>query len=57
MIPGNSGSSGRIGGNPVTSCRDSVGDGGFSGVVSLDAVTPVARETLLSAWAVSSSWI
>ena len=31
----------------MTSCRDSVGDGGSANVVSLNAVTPVARETLL----------
>ena len=55
MIPGNSGSSRRIGGNPVTSCRDSGGDSGFTGVDSLDAVTPVVRETLLSVWTVSVS--
>ena len=51
MIPGSSRSSRRIGGNPVTSCRDSGGDSGSTSVDSLEAVTtPVARETLLGAW-------
>ena len=57
MIPGNSGSSRRIGGTPVPSCRDSGGDVGFTSVDSLEAVTPVARDTLLSVWAVSSSGV
>ena len=57
MIPGSSGSSGRIGGNPITLCRDSDGEGGLTGVEILDAVTPIARETLLGAQAVTSSAI
>ena len=55
MIPGSSRSSRRIGGNPVTSCRDSGGDSGSTSVDSLEAVTPVVRETLLGAQTVSVS--
>ena len=46
-----------MGGNPVTSCRDSGGDGVLTSVVVSDAVTPVVRETLLGAWTCSSSGI
>ena len=44
-----------MGSNPITSCRDSGGDGVLTGVGFSDAVTPVARETLLGAWTNSSS--
>ena len=55
-MPGSSGNS-SSGPGSGTSWSDSGGDGGSTGVVSLDAVTPVARETLLGAWAISSSGI
>ena len=41
-------------GSPITSCRDSGGDGVLTGVGFSDAVTPVARETPLGAWTCSS---
>ena len=57
MIPGSSGNSGRMGGGRGTSWSYSCGDGDVSGVENPDAVTLVARETLLSAQAVSSSGV
>ena len=40
MIPGNSGSSGSVGGGNRTLCKDPRGDGVLTGVGSLNAVTP-----------------
>ena len=57
MIPGSSGNSGRMGGGRGTSQSSSSGDGDGSSVEYPDAVTPVARETLLGAWAVISSGV
>ena len=46
-----------MGGGRGTSQSSSCEDGDGSGDVNPDAVTPVARETLLGAWAVSSSGV
>ena len=46
-----------MGGNPITWCRDSGGNGVLTSVVFSDAVTPVARKKLLGAWTCSSSEI
>ena len=56
-IPGSSGNLGRMGGDRGTSRSSSGGDGDGSGNVNPVAVTPVARETLLGTWAVSSSGV
>ena len=56
-IPGSSGNLGRMGGGKGTSQSSSWGDGDGSGDENPDAVTPVARDTLLGAWAVSSSGV
>ena len=40
-----------------TSWSSSCGDGDGSGNENPDAVTPVARDTLLGVWAVSSSGV
>ena len=48
VIASNSGSSGSRGGRPVTSWRDSGGDGVGAQVEFPSSVTPVARDTLLS---------
>ena len=57
MIPGSSGNSGRMGYGRGTSQSSSSGDGDSSGVENPDAVTPVARETLLGVQTVSSCGI
>ena len=57
MIPGSGGRSSGSGMGSSTLWRDSGRDGVFTGVEYSSAVTPVARETLLSAWAISSSSI
>ena len=51
-MPGSSGSS-SIHPGRGTLWSDCGEDGGSTGVVNPDAVTPVARETLLNVWAVS----
>ena len=54
-IPGSSGNPGRMGGGRGTFWSSSCEDGDGSGIENPDAVTPVARETLLGVQAVSSS--
>ena len=56
VMPGRSGNSSICSGSG-TLWSDSGEDGGSTGVVSHDAVTPVARETLLSVWTTSPSGI
>ena len=46
-----------MGGGRGTSQSSSWGDGDGSGDENPDAVTPVARDTLLGVWAVSSSGV
>ena len=55
-MPGSAGSS-SYGSGSGTSWSDSGGDGVDAHVEHPDVVTPVARETLLGTWAVSSSGI
>ena len=46
-----------MGGGRGTSWSSSCGDGDGSGNENPDAITPVARDTMLGAWAVSSSGV
>ena len=57
VIPGNSGNLGRVGSGSGTSWSSCEGDGGSTGVVIPEVVTPVTIELLLGMWTIKSSSI